>query len=81
MKLPVHVPRDGEAAAMGGALQALWCAERATRNAVSIESVVAEHVALDDGATVTPDDASMQACDAAYASYTKYLAALSPLYR
>jgi xylulokinase len=81
MKLPVRVPRDGEAAAMGGALQALWCAERVTGNVVSIESVVAEHEALDSGATVTPDDASMQAYDAAYAVYAKYLNALSPLYR
>ncbi|MDR1470388.1 MAG: xylulokinase [Spirochaetaceae bacterium] len=82
MKLPVRVPRTGEAAAMGGALQALWCAERASGNAAaSLESIVAEHVALDDGATVTPDAASMRAYDAAYAVYTQYLDALSPLYR
>jgi xylulokinase len=81
MKLPVRVPATAEAAAMGGALQALWCAERAAGNAVSLESIVAEHVALDDGATVTPDAASMKAYDAAYAVYAKYLDALSPLYR
>jgi xylulokinase len=82
MKLPVCVPRTGEAAAMGGALQALWCAERVSGNTTaSIEKIVAEHVALDDGATVAPDDVSMRAYDAAYAAYTKYLDALSPLYR
>jgi xylulokinase len=84
MKLPVRVPASAESAAMGGALQALWCAERVAGNASashSIEAIVAEHVALDDGATVTPDAASMKAYDAAYAAYTKYLDALSPLYR
>jgi xylulokinase len=81
MKLPVRVPATAEAAAMGGALQALWCAERAAGNTVSLEAIVAEHVALDDGATVTPDAASMKAYDAAYAAYAKYLDALSPLYR
>ena len=82
MKLPVRVPRTGEAAAMGGALQALWCAERSSGNtAVSLEKIVAEHVALDDGATVTPDEVPMRAYDAAYAAYTQYLDALSPLYR
>ncbi|MDR0639180.1 MAG: xylulokinase [Spirochaetaceae bacterium] len=80
--LPVRVPRTGEAAAMGGALQALWCAERSSGNtAASIESIVAEHVALDDGATVMPGEASIRAYDAAYVVYTKYLDALSPLYR
>jgi xylulokinase len=81
MKLPVRVPQTSEAAAMGGALQALWCAERVSGNtSASIEKIVAEHVAL-DGATVTPDEASMRAYDAAYAAYTNYLDALSPLYR
>lgn len=82
MKLPVRVPRTGEAAAMGGALQALWCAERSSGNtAVSLENIVAEHIALDDGAAVIPDAALMRAYDTAYAVYTQYLDALSPLYR
>jgi xylulokinase len=82
MKLPVRVPEGGEAAAMGGALQALWCAERAAGNQeAAIENIVARHVRLDDRAAVFPDDASMRAYDAAYAAYLRYLDALSPLYR
>jgi xylulokinase len=80
MKAPLRVPNTSEAAAMGGALQALWCAELAAGNPCTIEETVAAHVAL-DGAPLMPDSASTKAYDAAYAEYSKYLTVLSPLYR
>lgn len=79
--LPVRVPAGDEAAAMGGAIQALWCMERAAGLKTGIGELCAAHVALDGGATAEPDPASVAAYDAAYTEYNRYLAALSPLYK
>jgi xylulokinase len=76
LNLPVQVPAGDEAAAMGGAIQALWTLEK---NA-SIESLVEELVILDGGARVNPDAASVAAYNQAYEVYSRYLEALSPLY-
>ncbi|MDR0635954.1 MAG: xylulokinase [Treponema sp.] len=81
MNLPVRVPKGDEAAAMGGAIQALWTLLKKDAPDVSIESLVDEHVVLDGGATATPDPDSVTAYNAAYQEYAKYLAALSPLYK
>jgi xylulokinase len=80
MNLPVRVPAGDEAAALGGAIQALWCLERGAGRGTSIESLVDEHVLLEGGATVTPDPTAAAAYDRAYKEYSKYLGALSPLY-
>ncbi|MDR1955630.1 MAG: xylulokinase [Treponema sp.] len=83
MNLPVRVPANDEAAAMGGAIQALWTLEKAAgRNSAgnTIESLVEEHVLLEGGATVDPDAASVAAYTRAYEAYSRYLGALSPLY-
>ncbi len=80
-KLPVRVPAGDEAAAMGGAIQALWCMERAAGLKTTIGALCDTHVSLEGGATVEPDAESVAAYDTAYADYTKYLNALSPLYR
>jgi xylulokinase len=83
MNLPVRVPAGDEAAAMGGAIQALWTwkkIEKAPAWNGSIESLVEEHVILEGGATVNPDAASVAAYNQAYEVYSRYLGALSPLY-
>jgi xylulokinase len=80
MKLPVRVPAGNEAAALGSAIQALWCMETAAGKKVSIESLVDEHVALEGGATVKPVSSEAAAYDKAYAAYSRYLGALGPLY-
>lgn len=79
--LPIKVPAGDEAAAMGGAIQALWCMERAAGLKTTIGELCDAHVTLVGGATAEPDPASVRAYDAAYAEYGKYLAALSPLYK
>jgi xylulokinase len=76
MNLPVRVPKSDEAAAMGGAIQALW-----TLTGAPIETLVDEHVALEGGATISPDATSVLAYNAAYKEYEKYLGVLSPLYK
>jgi xylulokinase len=81
MNLPVRIPTSEEAAAMGGAIQALWALERQRDPNAKIESLVDAHVALEGGVTVNPDSASVAAYNKAYADYSRYLGALSPLYR
>ncbi|MDR1288090.1 MAG: xylulokinase [Treponema sp.] len=80
MNLPVRIPAGNEAAALGGAVQALWCLENSRNKKTGIEALVDEHVALEGGATVKPVKAEAAAYDSAYKQYSRYLAALSPLY-
>ncbi len=83
--LPVRVPREEEAAALGAALQALWCEEMLDSTKSSAEeriaSIVDDHVSFEGGAVIEPDPPSVEAYEGAYAEYSKYLGALSPLYR
>jgi xylulokinase len=81
MNLPVRVPAGTEAAAMGGAIQALWCMKNSESKKVSIKELAEEHVALDTAATVKPEKASVKAYNKAYTEYSQYLRALSPLYK
>jgi xylulokinase len=79
MDLPIRIPTGSEAAAMGGAIQALWCLESSEGKKTSIEDLADKHVAL--GATIKPDRKSVASYNEAYAIYSKYLGALSPLYK
>ena len=82
MNLPVRVPQNSEAAAMGGAVQGLWALEQAhSGKGKSIGVLAEEHIALEGGAVVKPDSKSVKAYDAAYGVYSKYLGALGPLYK
>ncbi|MDR0314154.1 MAG: xylulokinase [Treponema sp.] len=87
MNMPVRVPKNAEAAAMGGAIQALWVLERQGLTGkpknpkLAINSITEEHVALEDGATIKPDPKKVKAYNAAYEVYSKYLKVLSPLYK
>ena len=81
MNVPVKRPESDEAAAMGGAIQALWCLKKARGEAVSIAALCAEHVAIRQDACAAPNPAAVSAYEAAYAEYQKYLAALSPIFK
>jgi xylulokinase len=80
MNLPIRVPAGSEAAAMGGAIQALWCLERSEGKKSSIEALAGAHVAMEGGVTVKPGKKEAAAYDRAYSAYSRYLGALSPLY-
>jgi xylulokinase len=82
LKLPVRVPAGGEAAAMGGAIQALWCLAHMGDKDLnkSIGSLCDEHVTT-EGALIEPDSASAAAYDEAYGAYSRYLEVLAPLYK
>jgi xylulokinase len=78
--LPVRVPASAEAAAMGGAIQALWCLlNNSGGRKTAIKDLAEEHVVL--GATIKPDKKAVAAYDKVYAEYSRYLGAVSPLYK
>jgi len=92
MNLPVKVPANSEAAAMGGVIQALWCLETLglpqnppgqTTNGkkITIEAMADEHVAVENGKTIKPDKKDVAAYNKVYGIYSQYLGALSPLYK
>ena len=81
MNLPVRVPASSEAAALGGAVQALWALEQAGKGGRSIEQLTEEHIVLEGGSVVKPDAKSVKAYNLAYEEYSKYLKVLSPLYK
>lgn len=81
MNLSVRLPAGEEAAAMGAAIQALWCLETAGGLSSTIQELCDAHVQLEGGEVITPDERSVQLYDQAYAAYVTYLGALSPLYR
>ena len=94
MNLPVRIPAGAEAAAMGGAIQALWCynsqkgktpagknSGKITSGKITIEALTDEHVILEGGTTIKPDKKDVAAYNKAYALYSRYLGALSPLYK
>ncbi|MDR2807437.1 MAG: xylulokinase [Spirochaetaceae bacterium] len=77
MNVPVRLPDGDEAAALGGALQALWTIGASSS---SIEAIVDEHVVLKAGG-IDPDPAQVAAYNSAYGEYIRYLNVLSPLYK
>jgi xylulokinase len=78
MNLPVRVPASGEAAALGGAVQALWAMQGGKK---PIDALTEEHIALEKGAIIKPDPKSVKAYNKAYEEYSRYLGVLSPLYK
>lgn len=80
MNLPVKLPASDEAAAMGGAVQALWCLMNLEGKKTDIEELTDEHIQINEHGCINPDPASVAAYDKAYAEYNRYLGALAPLY-
>jgi xylulokinase len=78
MQLPVICPRIGEAAALGGAIQALWCDSHASGPGVSLQSLCDRYVALDDSSALKPDPAAVAAYETAYDLYRERLGSLHP---
>jgi xylulokinase len=80
MRLPVKRPESSEAAAMGGAIQALWCLLKLNGAAADIAALADEHIAIREDEINLPNEENAARYDAAYAEYNRYLDALSPLY-
>lgn len=79
MNLPIRVPLLDEAAALGGAVQALWYLKNQTEKC-DIAELCAEHIKLDDSKSTNPIPENVQAYDKAYAEYSKIVETFTPLY-
>ena len=80
MNLPIRIPALDEAAALGGAVQALWCLKN-QNGKCDIAQLCAEHIKLDESKSANPIPENVNAYDKAYAEYTKVVETLSPLYK
>lgn len=80
MNLPIKIPVLDEAAALGGAVQALWCLKNQTSKC-DIASLCAEHIKLDESKGANPIPENVEAYNKAYAEYQKLVDTLSPLYK
>ena len=77
MNVPVSVPVSEEAAALGAAVQALWCLEGGTPD--RIKSLCAEHIRLNKEKSAQPGSAVCE-YERAYRDYNELLGQLTPLY-
>ncbi len=80
MNLPVRIPVLDEAAALGGAVQALWCLRNQTGKC-DIAELCAEHIKLDVEKGAEPIPENVAAYDKAYENYQKLVDTVSPLYK
>lgn len=76
MGLEVRIPREEEAAAFGGALQALSLLLHR-----SVSAVCREHVGFRDGEGCLPDARRHEAYEAVYRKWSDLVAFVAPLYR
>jgi xylulokinase len=81
MNLPVKRPENDEAAALGAAVQALWCLLKSRGGNITIAELCAQHVKLRSGECVLPKEANVAAYKTAFSVYNKYVEALAPLYK
>jgi len=77
----IVVPENGEAAALGGALQALWMLKSSAGETVSMKQICDDHVKLADGMIHHPDPESVKKYKSVYAEYEKYLGSVRELFR
>lgn len=81
LNLPVKVPKIGEAAALGGALQALWTLESVQGGSRDINALIDGHVSLEEEKTCLPQTDQVKIYDQVYARYSEYVNALSGLFQ
>lgn len=79
MNLPIRIPVLDEAAALGAAVQALWCYKNLTEKC-DIAELCAQHIKLDETKGTNPIPENVAAYDKAYAEYQKLVNTVSPLY-
>ena len=77
--VPVLIPEQTEAAALGAALQAWWMLEGGGRE--TLIAIVDRHVSVDSSASCEPNPELQEVYEAAYDRYTNWLAPMAPLYR
>jgi xylulokinase len=80
LNLPITVPVLSEAAALGGAVQALWTLELLSGKIIGIKEIVREHVEIDDAKTCRPNRETAAVYEKVYKEYSAYVDALSSIF-
>lgn len=79
-ELPVVCPEEEEAAAFGGALQALWTWERKEGRRADLNEIIGRHVVLSREKRHRPVSSIVKTYEAAYRTYKDYVASVTPLF-
>jgi xylulokinase len=79
LNVPILIPREAEAAALGAALQAYWMLEGGGKE--KLENIVDAHVGIDESSSCNPDPKLRSAYDEGYRRYRKWLEPLTPFYK
>jgi len=79
MNVPIRVPLLDEAAALGGAVQALWCLKN-QNGKCDIIDLCKEHIKLDKSKNADPIAKNVEIYNKAYEEYNKVVGTLSPMY-
>ena len=78
LNVPIKIPVQTEAAALGAAIQALWCLKGGTQ--AQLKKLCADHVMLHEAEAVVPDKKNVQAYERSYVAYCELLQTVVPLY-
>lgn len=76
----VVIPKVGEAAAFGAALQALWAYHVKGGNNISIEEIVDTHVAIDEKQKYEPDPTRVKEYEKAYKRFITYMNGMKEMF-
>jgi xylulokinase len=81
LNLPVVVPNQEEAAALGAAIQALWAKDNVEKKNSDINYLIKEHVSLNSNKSCLPDPENVKIYDEVYKTYNKYVDSLTGIFK
>lgn len=81
LNLPVVVPEQEEAAALGSAIQALWALENSGGKVSDINSLIDEHIKLNHKKACMPILENAAVYDEIYKTYNRYVESLTEIFK
>ena len=81
LNLPVVVPIQEEAAALGGAIQALWALDHEAGKVSDINYLIKEHVSVNSKNGCLPKPENVEIYDEVYITYNKYVDSLTGIFK
>ncbi|OQY33023.1 MAG: xylulokinase [Spirochaetaceae bacterium 4572_59] len=80
LNLPVVIPVTAEAAALGAALQGLWCLKKSEGHNTDINDLIDEHVELASNKGCSPQTENVAEYEKVYADYSLYVESLAGIF-
>ena len=81
LDLPIVVPMQEEAAALGAAIQALWAKDSVDGKVSDINYLIKEHVNINTKKGCRPDPENVKIYNEVYKTYTKYVESLTEIFK